>query len=99
MDCVVFRAIYSVAVQAKAPLPLTMGRQHEAKVVRQYVKEEAILQEDGCQKGQGTCHSIGCETDPHPPNRRGSRIRVMLYGTRLQHDCETSNVRIFCMRL
>ena len=82
MDCVVFRAIYSVAVQAKAPLPLTMGRQHEAKVVRQYA-----------------CHSIGCETDPHPPNRRGSRIRVMLYGTRLQHDCETSNVRIFCMRL
>ena len=31
---------YSVGVQAKAPLPLTTGRRHEAEVVRHYVRKK-----------------------------------------------------------
>ena len=75
----------SEPVQAKASVPLTTGRQHEARVVRQHLKKKPSSKKMVIyQREQDACESIGREAEPHPPNGRGARIRVSMHETRMQ---------------
>ena len=47
-------------------------------------EEETLFEEDGYQREQDACESIGSEAEPHPPNGRGATTRVSTHETRMQ---------------